>query len=369
MPEITLEQLRRYAIGRSLFAPTSLMRAIAKLGFVQADPIRAPARAQDLTLRLRVKNYRAGDLERAYPRLALEEDFFINYGFLPRAVDQRMHPRPGRGIWEPGRGIWDATRRRRAKALLAFVNERGSVHPREVDAEFSHGSVQNYWGGSSNATTRLLDAMHYRGFLRVVRREGGVRIYGAREVPEAVRDAKLKAERLDALVDLVVQTYAPLPAASIAPVIGRLRYAAPQWAPQLKAAIARAKQRLAHAKVAGHEWYWPAEEKVDARWDGGREELRLLTPFDPIVWDRRRFQIFWGWAYRFEAYTPVVKRKLGYYALPVLWRDEIAAWANVGLREGKLDCQVGFVGERTRDAAFARELEREVERMRVFLGG
>jgi uncharacterized protein YcaQ len=55
-----------------------------RLGFVQADPIRAPARAQDLTLRHRVRDYRAGDLERRYPRLAIEEDFFVNYGFLPR---------------------------------------------------------------------------------------------------------------------------------------------------------------------------------------------------------------------------------------------------------------------------------------------
>ena len=56
-----------------MFAPTTLCRAIDKLGFVQADPIRAPARAQDLTLRHRVLNYRAGDLERLYAKLALEE--------------------------------------------------------------------------------------------------------------------------------------------------------------------------------------------------------------------------------------------------------------------------------------------------------
>ena len=84
MKPLTLDQLRRYAIARSLFKPTSLPGAIARLGFVQADPIRAPARAQDLTLRHRVTGYRAGDLERRYARLPIEEDFFVNYGFLPR---------------------------------------------------------------------------------------------------------------------------------------------------------------------------------------------------------------------------------------------------------------------------------------------
>ena len=58
--------------------------------------------------------------------------------------------------------------------------------------------------------------------------------------------------------------------------------------------------------------------------------MRLLAPFDPVVWDRRRFELFWGWAYRFEAYTPAPKRKLGYYALPLLWRDRVIGWANVG---------------------------------------
>ena len=89
----TPADLRRYAIARSLFRPTTLPKAIARLGFVQADPIRAPACAQDLTLRHRVAGYRAGDLERRYPRLPIEEDFFVNYGFLPRELHALMHPR------------------------------------------------------------------------------------------------------------------------------------------------------------------------------------------------------------------------------------------------------------------------------------
>ena len=59
-----LRQIRCYAIARSLFNPTSLPRALARLGFVQADPMRASARAQDLILAHRVKDYRAGKLER-----------------------------------------------------------------------------------------------------------------------------------------------------------------------------------------------------------------------------------------------------------------------------------------------------------------
>src|SRR3954466_3282000 len=103
MPRSKTEDLRRYAISRSLFKPTTLPKAIARLGFVQADPIRAPARAQDLTLRHRVTNYRAGDIERRYPKLPIEEDFFVNYGFVPRDVHLLMHPRKARQGGRKGR--------------------------------------------------------------------------------------------------------------------------------------------------------------------------------------------------------------------------------------------------------------------------
>src|SRR6202166_1172267 len=127
---ITLSHLRRYAIARSLFTRTTLKRAIEKLGFVQADPIRAPARAQDLTLRHRVKNYRAGDLERRYGKLGLEEDFFLNYGFLTRSVQALMHPRSDCGVPADAPRPWPAARRKKAQLLLEFVRERGAVHPR-----------------------------------------------------------------------------------------------------------------------------------------------------------------------------------------------------------------------------------------------
>src|SRR6476659_1610770 len=95
---LTLDDLRRFAVSRSLFPPTTLPRALQKLGFVQADPIRAPARAQDLTLRHRVRNYRAGDLERRYSSLVVHEDFFVNYGFVTSSLQTLMHPRTETGV-------------------------------------------------------------------------------------------------------------------------------------------------------------------------------------------------------------------------------------------------------------------------------
>jgi hypothetical protein len=354
---LTLDSLCRFAVARSLFPPTTLKRAIDRLGFVQADPIRAPARAQDLTLRHRVKAYRAGDLERRYASLDIEEDFFVNYGFLPRRVQALMHPRTSRAALVQGKN---------ARDVLAFVRARPVVQPREVDAHFAHGSVTNYWGGSSAATTHLLNRMHYSGALRVARRDGGIRVYAAHAHAPGPADAAGRRAHLDKLVDLAVRVYAPLPRASLAWLVNRLRYAAPQWTADLKTALARAQARLSHARVEGADWYWPADERPSEQ--PVEEAVRFLAPFDPVVWDRRRFELFWGWAYRFEAYTPAHRRKLGYYALPLLWRSRVVGWATLTADEGALRCGLGYVGGPPRERTYRRELEAELDRMRTFLG-
>lgn len=361
---ITLDELRRFTVARNFPRPTTLKRAIHKMGFVQADPIRSPARAQDLILRHRVKDYLAGDLERRYTTLDIEEDVFVMYGFVTRSLHALMHPRSDMGV----------KKEKKARLLLDFVRERGPVHPREVDEHFSHGTVKNYWGGSSNATTHMLDAMHYHGLLRVARREKGIRIYAVRENDLTPRLAGKdtcppSSERIDALVDVVVQIYAPLPALSLSFLIRQLRYAAPQWRGQLTRALQRARERLSHTPVDGVDWYWPANESVTRKTNETQPDtVRLLAPFDPVVRDRHRFELLWEWVYRFEAYTPAAKRKLGYYAMPLLWRDRVIGWGNLSVKNGALQSEFGYVKSEPRDRVFKRELEAELDRVQTFLG-
>ena len=358
---LSLDRLRQYAVARSLFKPTTLPRALARLGFVQADPIRAPARAQDLTLRHRVADYRAGDLERGYARLGIEEDFFINYGFMPAPAHALMHPREPHRTGTP----WLASRWQQADAVLDFIGQHGVVHPRQVDAHFQHGKSRNWFGGSSNASTQLLDGLHYRGLLRIAGRDSGVRTYALR--PATPRQADPDTA-LDMLIDLVLGVYAPVPELTLNMLVTRLRYGVPQWADRCKPALKRAKARLPQATVEGLRWYWPAGENPGSSRHRLDDQLRLLAPFDPVVWDRRRFELFWGWAYRFEAYTPAAKRLRGYYALPLLWRGHVIGWANVAVRGDAFSAEAGYVsGKAPRDAAFGRALSEELGRMKTFL--
>jgi uncharacterized protein YcaQ len=205
--------------------------------------------------------------------------------------------------------------------------------------------------------------MHFRGLLRIAKRENGVRHYAVRVPTPAPIDSYAA---FDSLVDIAVAKYAPLPAATLGQLLSHLCVGAPQWRGERIAALQRAKKRLSHAEVEGVDWYWPAGEALLR--SEPDDAVRLLTPFDPVVWDRRRFELFWGWAYRFEAYTPAPKRKLGYYAMPLLWRDEVIGWGNLLLEKEQLSAAFGYVsGEAPRDKVFIRELSVELERIEFFL--
>ncbi len=356
----SLRQLGRYAIARSLFKATSLPRAIARLGFVQADPMRAPARAQDLILAQRVKGYRAGELERRYPRLAIEEAFFVNYGFLPRETLALLHPREAPGAW-------DARMQARAQQVLAFVRQHGRTRPKDVQAHFDHGRIKR-WGGDLNVSSHLLEGLHYRGLLRVARREAGTRIYQAIERAPQDDSPEARLARASQLLDTVVRLYAPLSAASLGYLCGLLRSGVPHLAAEARQVQEHAKSRYAHALVDGLLWFWPQDENPVAARHQVDDRLRFLAPFDPVVWDRRRFRLFWGWEYKLEAYVPAHKRRMGHYAMPMLWREQILGWANLKVVDGRLQHELGFAGPRPRGGAFHLALDEALHRMQEFLG-
>jgi hypothetical protein len=382
---LTLASLRCRAVNQSLFTPATLADAIDRLGFVQADPIRAPARAQDLILRHRVSGYRAGDLERQYESLDIEEDHLYAYGFVSKQVWQLLHPRKT----PPMRAF--------EKKVLDTVTKLGEAHPRALDAHLGTRRVVNAWGGFSKATTHALEWLHWRGALRIARRENGIRVYrpldcargGPASMPDAVPSA---AERLRSLIMVYARIFAPSPERSLQAVIARHRELG-NTRKMLAALIADGALR--REVVDGVKYVWP---ELDPAPDEVPHQVRFLAPFDPVVWDRGRFEHLWGWSYRFEAYTPVKKRVRGYYAMPMLWRDRCVGWANIGARGtlgaggaqgalgalgavgargalgargavtvGGLDVQLGFVDKTPRDRQFRRQLDAEVARLAEFL--
>jgi len=349
--KIDLPALRAYAVTRTLFQPVDLAAAIETLGFVQIDPIRAPARAQDLILRHRVGGYRAGDLASRFATLPLAEDFVHVYGVLPETSLRLLHPRRRYRTWRVER-----EHPRLARKILDHVSRSGPAHPRDLTRALGSTRVINGWGGSSAATTRMLEALQYRGLLRVVRRENGVKVYG---LAPPLDEALPLAARADQILRMLVRLYAPLSVSSLrqlAVMVGE--DSLPE--PTRSRAIMRLLKTdwLARGTADGVEYVWPSEETMS---NEAPMRVKLLAPFDPIVWDRRRFEHLWQWDYRLEAYTPPAKRRYGYYALPLLWRDRVIGWANVARYGTRLDLRTQFVEKKPGSVRFAQELEREVD--------
>lgn len=345
-----LEKLREQAISNSLFRPAPLRQAIERLGFVQADPIRAPARAQDLILRQRVKDYRVGDLERHYHRLELEEDRLHIHAFMPRSTWRLLHPRVVKRL--------SALEKR----VLEFAGAQKRIHPADLEAEFGRKRAANDWGGQSKVTTLALHRLHRFGFLRVVGREKGIRVYEA--IPQ-MHEPLDPAERYRQLALVIAGQLGPIREGTLRAALAVIT----RRSPALKAARATLPAMvksgdLIETTVDGVRYLSRGDEKVRIR---PNETVRFLAPFDPVVWARHRFEHFWGWPYRFEAYIPAAKRQLGYYALPLLWRDDVIGWVNASNRNGKLNVVAGFKREKPAEQSFAVEFEAEVERLRGFL--
>ena len=354
---VPLKALRAHAVRRTLFAPASLPEAIDALGFVQLDPIRAPARAADLILRHRVAGYRAGDLDRAYPELPLAEDYVHVYGVMPASTQHLLHPRV------PGAWHVELEHPRMAARILDHVRRHGVTHPRHLHAILGKASIRNGWGGNSAATTRMLESLQYRGKLRVAGREAGIRLYA---LAEARPRARAAATRAADVLALLLHLYAPLPEGSLR----KLAYmvsgiSIPEDLTARALARMLAGPTVRRVAAGGANFVIPAGEALDAR---SEDRVALLAPFDPLVWDRRRFELFWGWDYRFEAYTPPSKRRFGYYALPMLWREDVIGWANAANVEGTLHVNVGFAKSRPRGTTFRRALDSEVAALATSIG-
>jgi uncharacterized protein YcaQ len=325
---------------------------VQRLGFVQADPIRSPARAQDLILRHRVNGYSVGGLDRGYKQLALEEDFLYAYGFMPRTTWRLLHPR--------GRPELTDTE----QTVLDIVTSKRSLHPQELEAHLGKEREVNAWGSYSKSTTRCLERLLYQGLIRVTGRANGVGLYGKAALPH---DPLEPEERLRQLVLLLANIFAPSPETSLRAVIQYLRRGAPELHGRKGALDALVNNgQIESVKVEGVRYLWP-KGQLNRR--EPEERVRFLAPFDPVVWDRRRFEHFWSWRYRFEAYTPSSKRQRGYYAMPLLWRADVVGWVNVSLTDGALNVIPGFVKTKPSEAGFQSSYDSEIERLRIFLGG
>lgn len=366
---LTCPALRAMVLAAALPPPAPLAEAMERLEFVQYDPIRRPACAQDLILRHRATDYRRNDLATRYSALDLEEDILYVYGAMSQRLHRLIHPRnvcgrPGEQYRPDGL----------AADVLAALAENGPLRTRDVTARLGGGRAVNDWGGVSAASTRALEELHYHGLVRVARREGGVKVY---EVAAPLPHPRGKPEdRMAEIARHVLRSLGPLPQPSLRAVLVQTRRNS-----GLTADPAAVVRRLIDSgecerhDVEGLPYLIPADTAVplgandSVNNDGDAiTTVRFMAPFDPLAWDRCRFEHLWGWAYRFEAYIPPAKRRLGYYAMPLFVGDRAVGWVNCWVTAGgSLDVTDHYVNKKPAEREFRQAFDREVESLKQFL--
>ena len=375
---LSIAQARRIALAAQGFGgrvgsaatPARLADGVRRLGLLQIDSVNVLARAHYLPLFSRLGFYRQDQLDAAAWGRPRQRRLFEYWAHEASLLPLELHPllrwrmaRAARG--EIGWGSLKAfagERRAEAEAVLARIAEEGPLAAADFDQGKGRGGWWE-WGHSKQA----LEWLFWAGKLTTATRRGSfARVYDLPErvLPSAILDLPTpdEADAQRALLALSARAIGIGTAADLRDYF-RLRphEAAPRLAELVEEGILR------RARVEG--WSQPAFLHAEAKAPRRVKAQALLVPFDPLIWHRPRVERLFGVHYRIEIYTPAEKRQFGYYVLPFLMDERIAARVDL-----KADRQAGILRVRGAHAEtgpkedLAPRLMEELRRMADWLG-
>ena len=301
--------------------------ALAHHGFVQLDPINVCGRMHDLILRNRVAGYREHDLLRHLYGEGLDggsplppsrreafEHYFPAGGtlaafpldawtYLTAAMEERSRRTRGYA------GRLSAGEERLARRILSEIEERGPLTGDDIAHD---GRAVTAWGSRGRLVKTVLDKLFFHGRVLITTRRAFRRVY---DLPARVLPARILS--------------APRPAPDdIARTLVLLRLRQRRLATLRKAELPLVADAVREVRIEGcPPCHCLAEDApaLEAAHDapGAEAAPRLLAPLDPLIYDRRLTAALWDFEYTWEVYTPPAKRVRGYYALPVLAREQL----------------------------------------------
>jgi len=329
--KLSLAQARRITLAAQGFgdrrhaAPTlrTFSRTLARTGVLQIDSVNVLQRAHYMPLFSRMGPYDTGLLARASqqaPRRMVEYWAHVA-AFMPVELWPYMGHRM-RHYRERGHE-WTIMRHnpKLVDALLAEVRERGASTPRDLDDGLPR--AKTHWGWNWSDTKKALEYLFFTGELAIAGRNAAFeRLY---DLPERVIPAHVLAQPAptdaEAHIELVRRAAISHGIATEACLRDYYRMHHDHSRPAVAALVEAGE--LVPAAVEG--WSRPAYLHRDARLPRRIDARALLSPFDPVVWERERTERLFGFHYRIEIYVPEHKRRHGYYVLPFLLGDRLVA--------------------------------------------
>jgi len=370
---LSRSQARRVALAAQGFVdpahatPTmrTLLRTVDRTGVLQIDSVNVLQRAHFMPLYSRMGPYDVGLLARAAqhrPRRLVEYWAHVA-AYMPVGLWPHMQHRMRR-YRDLYREFHDE-RAEQVASVLAQVKERGASTPRDLDA--GQPRVKDGWGWNWSETQKALDYLFATGQLAIAGRNAHFeRVF---DLPERVIPSEVLGQReptdAEAQIELVRRAAASHGVATESCLRDYYRMRHSQVRPAVRAL--RESGELLPVRVEG--WDKPAYLHRDARLPRRIGARSLLSPFDPVVWERERALRIFGFHYRIEIYVPAPKRKFGYYVLPFLLGDQIVARVDLKADRSAATLVVkGAYSEPGAPAETAAELAAELEAMAGWLG-
>jgi len=309
-----LDQVAPFGAG-----PESTRAAVEHLGYVQIDTIHVIERCHHQILYTRIPAYRREDLQRAQ---SVDKSVFEYWthalSYVPTR-DLRFYVRAMKEERRSSSAWFGTVKDAELRKVLARIRKHGALTIRDIDDDVL--VEKHHAWASRKPSKRALQLAFYRGLVTVSARSGMLKTYelmqrhfGWDRLPKPASEREI----LDYLLDRALRSQGVVSVDSVCFMDARRK------APMRRLIEARVRRgELTPAKI-DEVPHWARAEDLEAP-ARVEERVHILSPFDPLVAQRRRLKLFFDYEHRFEAYVPREKRVLGYFSQPVLIGDEIAA--------------------------------------------
>jgi uncharacterized protein YcaQ len=346
--------------------PGATRAAVEHLGYVQIDTIHVIERCHHHILFTRIPGYRREHLHQAQTIDKTVFEYWTHaLAYLP-TTDLPFYIRDMKQHWHRRSAWFGAVTEEEVRRVLSRIRRHGALTIRDIDDDVLT-EKEHEWA-SRKPSKRALQLAFYRGQVTISRRTGMLKTYellnrhfGWRRRPKAATERAV----LNYLLDRALRSQGVVSVDSVCylvpgrkPAIRRL----------IQARVRRGELVPVRLDDTGQPEHWARPEALEPLPAAGNDLVHVLSPFDPLVSQRKRLKLFFGYEHRFEAYVPKAKRVFGYFALPVLVGDRIVAAIDLKTdrERGKLLLQQWtWLGDAPRHA-LKRRIEEELHRFEQF---